>query len=64
MDKNLIKFCIENGLPFIITFDKPWINDPLEEYNTDTSTGHPTFEGDDIVRTLMKIKEIGDKEPL
>ena len=64
MDKNLIKFCIENGLPFIITFDKPWINASLEEYNIDTSAGHLTSEGDDIVRTLMKIKEMEDKEPL
>ena len=64
MDKNLINFCIENGLPFIITFDKPWINGSLEENNIDTSAGHPTSEGDDIVRTLMKIKEMEDKEPL
>ena len=49
MDENLIQFCIENGLPFVITFDKPWINAPLEEYNTDTSAGHPTKD-DDIVR--------------
>ena len=41
MDKDLIKFCIENGLPFIITFDKSWINNSLEEYNTDTSAEHP-----------------------
>lgn len=34
------------------------------EHNIDTSAGHPTNEGDDIVRTLMKIKEIKDKEPL
>ena len=34
------------------------------EYNNNTSAGHPTNEGDDIVRTLMKIKEIEDKEPL
>ena len=49
MDENLIQFCIENGLPFVITFDKPWINTPLEEYNTDMSAGHPTKD-DDIVR--------------
>lgn len=36
----------------------------LKEHNIDTSAGHPTSEGDDIVRTLMKIKEIEDKEPL
>ena len=36
----------------------------LKEYNIDTSAGHPTFEGDDIVRTLMKIKEIENKESL
>ena len=49
MDESLIQFCIENGLPFVITFDKPWINTPLEEYNTDTSAGHPVKD-DDIVR--------------
>lgn len=42
MDKDLIAFCIEKGLPFVITFDEPWINDPLEEYNTDTSAEHPS----------------------
>ena len=41
MDKDLIAFCIENGLPFVITFDEPWTNNPLEEYNTDTSAEHP-----------------------
>lgn len=50
MDENLIQFCIKSGLSFVITFDKSWINTLLEEYNTDTSAGHPTFEGDDIVR--------------
>ena len=49
MDKDLINFCIEKGLPFVINFDKPWINDSLEEYNTDTSAEHPRM-GDDIVR--------------
>ena len=49
MDENLIQFCIERGLPFVITFDKPWINASLEEYNTDTSAGHPVKD-DDIVR--------------
>ena len=34
------------------------------EYKIDTSAGHPTFEGDDIVRTLVKTKEVKDKEPL
>ena len=41
MDKDLIAFCIENGLSFVITFDEPWTNNPLEEYNTDTSAEHP-----------------------
>ena len=41
MDKDLIEFCIEKGLPFIITFDEHWLNYPLEEYNTDTSAEHP-----------------------
>lgn len=41
MDKDLITFCIKNGLPFVITFDEPWANNPLEEYNTDTSAEHP-----------------------
>ena len=61
MDKNLIKFCIENGLPSIITFDKPWINASLEEYNTDTSAGHPTNEGDDIVRYSLETRRVKDK---
>lgn len=43
MDENLIQFCIENGLPFVITFDKPFINTLLEEYNIDTSTHYPKF---------------------
>ena len=54
MDKDLIKFCIENGLPFIITFDKPWLNIPLEEYNTDTSALH--YQNDDIVRPVCITK--------
>ena len=29
-----------------------------QEYNTDTSAGHPTFEGDDIVRTISKDIEL------
>ena len=28
------------------------------EYNIDTSAGHPTFEGDDIVRTISKDIEL------
>ena len=28
------------------------------EYNIDTSTGHPTSEGDDIVRTISKDIEL------
>ena len=55
MDKDLIKFCIENGLPFIITFDEPWVNYPLEEYNTDTSALH--CQNDDIVRPACITKE-------
>ena len=55
MDKDLIKFCIKNGLPFIITFDKPWLNVPLEEYNTDTSALH--YQNDDIVRPACITKE-------
>ena len=30
----------------------------LKEYNIDTSTGHPTSEGDDIVRTISKDIEL------
>ena len=63
MDKNLIEFCIENGLPFGITFDKPWTNNPLEEYNIDTSAGHPTNEDDDIVRYSFEKRRVKDKEP-
>lgn len=55
MDKDLIKFCIENGLPFIITFNKPWLNVPLEEYNIDTSALH--YQNDDIVRPACITKE-------
>lgn len=55
MDKDLIEFCIENGLPFIITFDKSWLNVPLEEYNTDTSALH--YQNDDIVRPACITKE-------
>lgn len=55
MDKDLIKFCIKNGLPFIITFDKPWLIDPLEEYTTDTSALH--YQNDDIVRPACITKE-------
>lgn len=62
MDENLIQFCIENGLPFVITFDKPWIDTSLEEYNTDTSAGHP-IEDDDIVRYSLETRRVKDKEP-
>ena len=34
----------------------------LKEYNIDTSAGHPTFEGDDIVRPILKNIELQDKE--
>ena len=34
------------------------------EYNTDTSAGHPTFEGDDIVRYSLETRRIQDKEPI
>lgn len=33
------------------------------EYNTDTSAGHPTFEGDDIVRYSLETRRVKDKEP-
>lgn len=61
MDESLIQFCIENGLPFVITFDKPWINTPLEEYNIDTSAGHPAKD-DDIVRYSLETRRVQDKE--
>ena len=61
MDESLIQFCIENGLPFVITFDKPWINAPLEEYNTDMSAGHPTKD-DEIVRYSLETRRVQDKE--
>ena len=32
------------------------------EYNTDTSAGHPTFEGDDIVRYSLETRRVQDKE--
>ena len=33
------------------------------EYNIDTSAGHPTFEGDDIVRYSFEKRRVKDKEP-
>lgn len=33
------------------------------EYNTDTSAGHPTSEGDDIVRYSEETQRVKDKEP-
>ena len=35
----------------------------LKEYNIDTSAGHPTFEGDDIVRYSFEKRRVKDKEP-
>ena len=35
----------------------------LKEYNIDTSAGHPTFEGDDIVRYSEETQRVKDKEP-
>ena len=32
------------------------------EYNIDTSAGHPTFEGDDIVRYSFEKRRVKDKE--
>ena len=61
MDESLIQFCIENGLPFVITFDKPWINTPLEEDKTGTSAGHPVKD-DDIVRYFLETRRVNDKE--
>ena len=59
MDENLIQFCIENGLPFVITFDKPWIDTSLEEYNTDTSALH-SETNEDIVRPTDITNETVD----
>ena len=64
MDENLIQFCIKNGFPFAITFDKPW-NTPWEEYEeyiTDTRAGHPVKD-DYIVRHCEETQRIKDKEP-
>ncbi len=36
----------------------------LKEYNINTSAGHPTSEGDDIVRAISKDIELQDKEPI
>ena len=33
------------------------------EYNIDTSAGHPTSEGDDIVRYSEETQRVKDKEP-
>ena len=33
------------------------------EYNTDTSAGHPTSEGDDIVRYSEETQRVKGKEP-
>lgn len=33
------------------------------EYNIDTSAGHPTDEGDDIVRYSFEKRRVKDKEP-
>lgn len=35
----------------------------LKEYNIDTSAGHPTSEGDDIVRYSEETQRVKDKEP-
>lgn len=35
----------------------------LKEYNIDTSAGHPTYEGDDIVRYSFEKRRVKDKEP-
>lgn len=35
----------------------------LKEYNTNTSAGHPTSEGDDIVRYSGETQRVKDKEP-
>ena len=32
------------------------------EYNIDTSTGHPTYEDDDIVRYSLETRRVQDKE--
>lgn len=58
MDETLVKFCIENELPFAVEFPEPW----FKEYNLDTSAGHPIKDGD-IVRYSSEKKRIKDKEP-
>ena len=35
----------------------------LKEYNIDKSAGHPTNEGDDIVRYSFEKRRVKDKEP-
>lgn len=39
------------------------ILDYIKEYNIDTSAGHPTSEGDDIVRYFEETQRVKDKEP-
>ena len=39
------------------------IRDNIKEYNIDTSAGHPTNEGDDIVRYSFEKRRVKDKEP-
>lgn len=36
--------------------------DDIKEYNIDTSAGHPTSEGDDIVRYSEETQRVQDKE--
>ena len=63
MDKELINLCIKYNQPIPVIFEKSWYNPFLKEYNIDTSAGHPTDEGDDIVRYSLETRRVKDKEP-
>ena len=58
------KFCRKNNLPIILKLEDNWMNNSLfdEEYNIDTSAGHP-IQDDDIVRYSFEKRRAKDKEP-
>ena len=47
------------GCNIIPTYEECQI---LKEYNINTSAGHPTDEGDDIVRYSLETRRVKDKE--
>ena len=63
MKKYILLFCIVFSPLLVVAQEaqhilKLWQGNTFVEYNIDTSAGHPTDEGDDIVRYSLETKRV------